>query len=207
MSADENRGTLVLQAYLRQVRHGLQGLPSDEIADIEGEIRAHVLDSLAGASMTDTAVEGALKGFGPARDLAGLYLAERMAERVEARRSPWLILKTVWRLGGLSMRAFFTCLVSCVGYVTGASFLLCALLKPVMPGKVGLWVYDDGNLDDLTISMGVTNHPGVHEVLGWWIIPVSIVLGVLCLWLTWRFGLASVRKLGRARADLFPAKA
>lgn len=206
MSVEENRGALKLQAYLRQVRHGLQGLPGDEVDDIEGEIRSHVLDRLSGAAMTDAAVDAALKGFGPARELAGLYLAERMAERVEARRSPWLILKTVWRLGGLSMRAFFTFLVSLVGYVTGASFLLCALLKPVMPSKVGLWVYDDGKLDDLTISMGITNHPGAHELLGWWIIPVALGLGVLCLWLTWRFGLASVRKLGRARAELFPVR-
>jgi hypothetical protein len=207
MSVEENRGAIRLQAYLRQVRHGLTGLPADEVDDIEGEIRSHVLDRLSGAAMTDTAVEGALKGFGPARDLAGLYLAERMAERVEARRSPWLILKTVWRLGGLSMRAFFVFLVSLVGYVTGAGFLLCALLKPVMPSRVGLWVSEGTTLDDLSFSFGITDRPGVHEVLGWWIIPVSLVLGLLCLWLTWRFGLASVRKLGRARAELLSAKA
>src|SRR5262249_30132593 len=161
------------------------------------------LDRLSGAAMTDSAVDDALKGFGPARELAGLYLAERMAERVEARRSPLLILKTVWRLGGLSMRAFFTFLVSLVGYVTGAGFLACAALKPVMPSKVGLWVSNDDKLEDLTFSFGITNHPGVHDVLGWWIIPVSLVLGLLCLWLTWRFGLASVRRMGRARAELF----
>jgi hypothetical protein len=204
MSADDAaRAKLKLEAYLRQVRHGLRGLPEDESKEIADELRSHALDR-AGGALTPESVDAAIAGFGPARELAGLYLAERMAERVEVSRSPWLILKTVWRLGGLSVRAFFTFIVSLVGYVTGAGFLACAALKPVMPKNVGLWVNDDGKLDDLTFSMGITDHPGVHDVLGWWIIPVGLVLGVLCLWLTWRFGLASVRAMGRARARAFP---
>jgi hypothetical protein len=34
-------------------------------------------------------------------------------------------------------------------------------------------------------------------LLGWWIIPIGLGLGLLFGWLTWRFGIFSVRKMRR----------
>jgi hypothetical protein len=66
-----------------------------------------------------------------------------------------------------------------------------------MPDRVGLWVHGRG--DALSISLGVTDRPGPlnTELLGWWIIPIGLVVGAVLVLLTWRLGLAGVRVLGR----------
>jgi hypothetical protein len=56
-----------------------------------------------------------------------------------------------------------------------------------------------GKGDALDISLGVVDRPagGHAELLGWWIIPIGLVVGAVLLLLTWRMGLAGVRALGR----------
>jgi hypothetical protein len=200
----DDAARLKLEAYLRQIRHGLRGLPDPEAQEIVAELRSHVIDRAGGGTVTQAAVDEGLAGLGPARDLAGLYLAERMAERVEINRSPWLILKTVWRLAGLSLRALFTFMVSLVGYGLGIGLVITAVLKPFMPDNDGLWF--KRTHDGFTMSLSVTTDPVGQELLGWWIIPLGLILGPAVLWLTWRFGLAGVRKLGRARAEILDRK-
>jgi hypothetical protein len=202
MTADD-AASRTLDIYLRQVRHGLHGLPDDEAKEIVDELRSHALDR-AGGTLTGESVDATIAALGSARELAGLYVAERMAERVEAQRSPWLILQTVWRLAGLSVGAFFTFAISLVGYGLGIGLLITAVLKPFLPKNDGLWY--EQRPTGATMSLSVTTNPTGHELLGWWIIPLGLVLGALVLWCTWRYGLWSVRRLGRARAAIFARK-
>ena len=199
MTADD-AASRTLDIYLRQVRHGLRGLPDDEAKEIVDELRSHALDR-AGGTLTAQSVDATIAGLGTARELAGLYLAERMAERVEISRSPLLILKTVWRLAGLSVGAFFALIISFVGYAMGASFLLTAVLKPFLPTKDGLWYKNDAS--GFTMSFSITDHPIGRELMGWWIIPFGLIVGAFFIWCTWRYGLWAVRRLGRARARIF----
>jgi hypothetical protein len=196
-------GQLKLAAYLRQVRHGLNGLPAAEAQEIVDELKSHVLDR-AGVDLNAAAVETAIANLGPARELSGLYLAERMAERVEASRSPWLILKTVRRLAGLSIGAFFTFALSLVGYTFGVCLLLTAILKPFLPNNDGLWF--KRTADGFTLSFSITNDPTGQELMGWWIIPFGLIAGALVLYLTWRFSLGAVRRLGRKRSEILSKK-
>jgi hypothetical protein len=193
-AADASR---TLDIYLRKVRHGLRGLPDAEAQEIVDELRSHALDR-AGGTLSGASVDETIAGLGPARQLAGLYLGERMAERVEISRSPLLILNTVWRLAGVSARAFLVFVVSLTGYGLGASLILIALAKPFFPERTGLWIFDRNGKWDF--SLGI-QWPHGQELLGWWIIPLGLGLGALFLYLTWRLGLANVRSLGRSRAD------
>ncbi len=199
MTADD-AASRTLDIYLRQVRHGLHGLPEDEAKEIVDELRSHALDR-AGGALTPASVDATIAALGSARELSGLYLAERMAERVEARRSPWLILQTVWRLAGLSLGAFCAFVISLVGYGLGIGLLITAVLKPFLPKNDGLWY--ERRPSGVTMSLSVTTNPTGHELLGWWIIPLGLILGACVLWCTWRYGLWSVRRLGRARAAIF----
>ncbi|HWE46621.1 MAG TPA: hypothetical protein VG407_11395 [Caulobacteraceae bacterium] len=195
--SDADTATRTLDAYLRQVRHGLRGLPDAEATEIVEELRSHALDR-AGGALSGQSVDATIAGLGPARELAGMYLAERMAERVEVSRSPLLILKTVWRLAGLSLRACTVFIVSLIGYLLAASFFIIALAKPFLPKRTGLWIWNERG--DWDFSLGI-QWPHGHELLGWWIIPICLALSMLCLYLTWRFGLTTVRRLGRSRSD------
>jgi hypothetical protein len=187
-----------LDMYLGEVRGTLRGLDPAEVDEILAELRSHVLDRVGGeAGLNEQAVQQALDGLGAPRALGAGYLGQRMVARVERSRSPWRVLGAVYRLASFSVGAFLLFLVSLAGYGVGASFVLVALAKPFFPNKVGMWVWGKG--DDLTISIGSTNRPmpPQAELLGWWIIPIGLVLGSLLLFLTWRLSLAGVRALGR----------
>jgi hypothetical protein len=196
-----------LNEWLARLRANLRGLPADEISDIVEELRSHALERGGGGpgALTAASMTLALTALGDPRELAGLYLSERMAARVELNRSPWLILTTVYRLAGMSLDACCVLLFSTIGYAIGGGFVLTALAKPFWPHRVGLWLLPSGGAD-LGISMGHTLHPVGQELLGWWIIPLGLLLGAAILFLTWRFGLAGVRRLGRAGAKLISAR-
>lgn len=187
-----------LDLYLGEVRGVLRGLAQAEVQEILAELRSHVLDRVGGeAGLTETSVQAALDGLGPARTLGAGYLGRSMAATVEKSRSPWRVLGAAYRLASFSVGAFALFLVSLLGYAIGAGLIATALLKPFMPDQTGLWISGKGG--DLHISLGVLDRPYTPhaELLGFWIIPIGLVLGAVLLVLTWRLGLASVRALGR----------
>jgi hypothetical protein len=66
-------------------------------------------------------------------------------------------------------------LVVFTGYVIGISFLLLAVLKPIVPANVGLFV-----VDGIPRSFGALFPPpaGAEVVGGYWVIPICLVLGL-----------------------------
>jgi hypothetical protein len=66
-----------------------------------------------------------------------------------------------------------------LGYLLSLGFLLVALGKPFSPDRIGLFVRSGGGL-----VMGILDQPpaGSTELLGYWIIPVGIVLSVVIYW-------------------------
>ncbi len=67
----------------------------------------------------------------------------------------------------------------------GAAFLLFALIKPFFPANAGLWVGPDQFSFSFRMGATMTNpSSSVHEVLGWWLIPICLVVGSLSLAIT-----------------------
>jgi hypothetical protein len=200
---NQTGGEAHLDVYLDQVRRLLRGFSPAEVAEILAELRSHVLDRVEG-ELTPAKVEAAIEALGSPRDIARANMAERAHAEMEADRSLLAVPRAVGRLATVSIYGFFAFLVSVTGYGLGAAFLLTALAKPFAPSRVGLW--RSGGPDDLTFSMGMVEHaPHAQELLGWWIVPVGLVVGALALWLTWRFGVFSVRLMaGRSRRRSAP---
>jgi hypothetical protein len=187
-----------LDMYLGEVRGVLRALDPTEVQEILAELRSHVLDRVGGeARLTEASVQQALDGLGAPRALGAGYLGRSVAATVEKSRSPWRVLAAAYRLASFSAGAFALFIVSLFGYAIGAGLIVTALAKPFMPDRTGLWVSGKGG--DLDISLGVFDRPHAPhtEVLGWWIIPIGLVLGVVLLLMDWRLGLAGVRALGR----------
>jgi hypothetical protein len=128
--------------------------------------------------------------------VARVNVTERVVAQVETNRSPLSVLRGVGRLAGLSLYGAFALLVSLAGYGLASAFLLTAIVKPFNPSHAGLWRIPkpDGDYD---FSLGTTDAPVGYELLGWWIIPIGLLVGLLLGWLTWRFGLFSLRRMGR----------
>ena len=74
---------------------------------------------------------------------------------------------------------FVAFLFSIIGYGLGLSLISCSLLKPFFPNNIGLWVSSHG------IELAAPNASDLGpELVGWWIIPMSLFVGVLFLVVT-----------------------
>jgi hypothetical protein len=73
-------------------------------------------------------------------------------------------------------------LIALLGYAAGVGFLVLALLKPIFPDRTGLWV--GPGVFEFTFRIGMRPSyytASVHEVLGWWFLPVCLIIGSLSL--------------------------
>ena len=187
-------GMAHLDTYLAQVQRYLGGLPEAEAREVIAELRSHVLDKVDGV-VTPQRVEAAIAELGSAREVARLNVTERMVAHIETHRSPLSVLWGVTRLAGLSAYGFLVFLVSFTGYGVALSLLVTAAVKPFLPQHAGLWWTPDPQFGH-SMSLGVVfPSPGGRELLGWWIIPIGVLGGLLIGWLTWRFGIWSVRRM------------
>jgi uncharacterized membrane protein len=192
-----------IDAYLAMLRKRLRGMDEKDVREIIEELRSHILDraSVNGEEVTATGVGATLGALGSPEQLAGEYLTDNLLAMAEVTRSPVRILEILFRWASLSVAGFFVLLSSIVGYFLGAAFILCALLKPVHPQTAGLWILAAGT-DHPTISLRLgfgDAPPGGRELLGWWIVPIGLVMGCGLVMLTTRFGLWCVRQYRRSR--------
>jgi uncharacterized membrane protein len=168
--------------YLAQLRKSLSGMTISEREDIVEEIRMHIRERL---SDSQTGVDSVLAGLGAAEELAQQYRTGMLVQRAQTSISPLVILRAALRWATMGVEGFLVFCIALVGYATGVVFLLLALMKPILPAYTGFWV--GPNQASFSIRMGGTmTNPAspVHEVLGWWLIPVCLVLGSLSLALT-----------------------
>lgn len=171
-----------IDAYLMNLRRCLGELPPEEVNDILREIRSHILERAeAAGELNDEKLVAILKALGKPEDIGPLYQAEAMVARARSSFSPTLILRTVLRWSMKSVLGFVVFIAGLLGYGMGVGFLFSAMMKPFFPDLVGAWVGEHG------FTIGMTDAPGRQEVLGWWIIPIGLVVGSLLVVATTRF--------------------
>lgn len=169
-------------AFLRKVRHGLASLPAAEQEDIVAELRSHLLDRQAQGTADP------LAGFERPEKLAADFVAEYALRGALAQGTSWALGRALFIAARDSVLGLLVLIPLVLLQLSALLLLLTAALKPFMPGKVGLWV-GAGNFY-AGIERGL---PGVHEVLGWWSIPVFAVAGVFLFWISNRAMMALVR--------------
>jgi hypothetical protein len=202
MAAGDAQQTI--ETYLARLRARLRGISEQDVREIVEELRSHIVDKAgAGAEgVTAAGVSATLAALGSPEELASEYMTDNVLARAEISRSPVRILESLFRWASLSMAGFFAFLVSIVGYLLGASFVLCAVLKPVHPQSAGLWILPSG-ADDFMISLRLGfggPPPGSRDLLGWWIVPIGLVMGCGLVMLTTQFGLWCVRQCRKSRS-------
>jgi hypothetical protein len=188
--------------YLARVSKGLAGLSREAASEIVEELRSHILEKVAvnGDTTTPAAVEDVLGALGEPEELAAQYMADDLLERAASNRSPRLFFRGLLLWASLSAGGIFVLVGCLVGYFLGAAFLLCAILKPLHPQSAGLWrLPDEAHSYSLRLGFGSVPVVGT-ELLGWWMVPVGLLLGGgLCL-LTTRCALWCARLYRRSHA-------
>ncbi|MBC6982084.1 DUF1700 domain-containing protein [Caulobacter sp. 17J80-11] len=157
--------TPAAEDFARRLDAGLRGLPADERERIVLEIRGHLAER----------GEAGLAALGAPETLAKTYMEDFRMTQAIAQANPAALLLTILDRAGRNAAAAVIGFVAVTLYLMSAGFLVVAVLKPFFPTHVGLW------LDPFSFGAWVnTATPAGPEVLGWWTIPVGLVLGLVC---------------------------
>lgn len=161
--------------YLTRLRSELADLPAGDVEEILRELRGHIAERAAetGSEENKMPVEQILRDLGAPEQIASLYRADALAAHARAGFSPALIIRATIRLATRTMVGFVAFLAGVVGYAFGAALIACAVMKPIFPDYVGLWIKPHGVL--LGAEMP---RPVGHELLGWWLIPYGLGVGI-----------------------------
>ena len=206
MSAHEAQ--LKIEEYLSELRSRLRGLGERQVSEIIAELRSHIAERAApGGELTVDGVSAALRALGSSAELARQYAADEVLAAVEISRSPLRLLDSLFAWATMSVAGSLVLMGAITGYFLGLIFLAVAFLKPFHPATAGLWALRDGTGDpQFSLRMGFGAAPSNgQEVLGWWIVPLGILLGCGLVMLTSRFSIWCVRMYRRSRARLRPA--
>jgi uncharacterized membrane protein len=192
MSSNEVATRARIDAYLSRLRSALGRIPPEEAEDILREIRGHILERAEAARGTEGgAIERILEEMGRPEDIGSLYRTEALVARARATFSPVLILGTTARWAMKTVLGFIALVLGIIGYGLGLALIGCAALKPFFPSYIGLWVNQHG------VQLATPLFPGQGpELLGWWAVPIYLVVGVLAvvgttLFLRWMLRFAS----------------
>ena len=196
-----------IDRYLERLRSSLRSLPPGEVDDIVREIQSHLIDSAEHAGRADPQrLAGAMARLGDPAALASAYLMDNLALRAQATRSPILLLRLASLWATRSLEGVVALIVAFLGYGAALIALGCALFKPFTPERIGLWVRQVAP-DDVSYQLGRVSAPptDARELLGWYIIPLGLIVGAAALALTTRYLLGKVRKYRKAREHEAPA--
>lgn len=182
-----------IETYLERVRIAMRELPAGEVEDVLRELRSHIAD-LSGSD--DLKVDTALQSLGDPVELARKYNADHEMARAECSGSPLAILlglrhtnKT--HLGQRALTALYA-----FGYFVAFGFVAMAIEKALSPAKVGLW-YTPGNIWSLRWVTHGDGPANGRELLNWWFVPLTLLIGWLLRYGTDRIALWWIRRYRR----------
>jgi uncharacterized membrane protein len=183
-----------IDSYLAELRRCLGELPPEEVHDILQEIRGHILDRAeASGELTEERLVAILKALGRPDEIAPLYQVDSVVAKARGSLSPRVVMRGIHRWSILSGWGLVIFVLGIVGYATGFSLILSALCKVIWPHEIGAWVGDG------TFSIGTNSSLAAHDVLGWWLVPLGLVVGAVVVvgttrLLRWTLRFARIRR-------------
>ncbi len=165
-AAEATAATQSIAAYLAALRAQLAPITLSEREEILREIAAHIRD----AYEAGTPIDIVLARLGPPAQLAAEYRDGQLIRAASRSLSPLTLLRATLRLATKGITGILVFFCALFGYFTGGLLVIAALVKPFAPSHVGYFV-------------NATPGPP-HDVLGWWIVPLSLTGGTLLLILT-----------------------
>jgi hypothetical protein len=180
-----------VDSYLSALRKELRDLMEEDVNDIVEEIHTHILEK-SGAGAGDTQVDQTLQALGSPVALASRYHTEELMKRAAAHRSGAQTALLAIQRGQAVAGSLVAFAISIVGYCLGGGLVLLAVAKILWPRGTGIW---ESHNPDGTWSLGFSSSSGntppnnaPHDVLGWWLVPLGLLLGTALFYATYRFG-------------------
>jgi uncharacterized membrane protein len=168
-----------LRGYLYVLERSLKASPvaRDIAADAVREVESHIRDQVAeiDASVDErSALENILRRLGTPATVAQGYSLELVIDEAVTTGGAVAVGRALFRLATTGIVGFFAVLGLFVGYVTGVSFLMVAVLKPVFPANVGIWMR---NGIPRSVGAQFPAPAGMELVGGYWVVPAALLMG------------------------------
>ena len=175
MSDHSEQPQAQIELYLATLRKHLAGLPADDVEEILRELRGHIAERAGGtgSAQNRAPIEQVLRDLGTPEQIGSLYRADALVTHARTSFSPALIVRATIRRASKTLVGFVVFLAGFLGYALGAALILCAVLKPFFPAYIGLWINSHGMVLGAEIP-----RPQGHELLGWWMIPYGLGVGM-----------------------------
>jgi uncharacterized membrane protein len=166
----------MIESYFAALTTQLSDLPQPKRDEVIRELRAHVFDRLEQIAVpTDEDCRTVLTAMGSPVEIARQYRVELLLNRSAWKISPWSLLRTLFRWTLTGVQGYVVFVVALIGYTLGICLYLTALLKPLFPHHIGLFVSEQG----INLARFPAPPPGA-EILGPYYIPFAVFTGFLC---------------------------
>jgi uncharacterized membrane protein len=178
----------LIDDYLRSLSRHLSRLDRADADEVMREITSHVDDAFEAQAAARLPIDATqiLAGFGSPRELADRYV-----EHVLQGSPPPPGFRAIQRVKKQTTRGLYWA-TAASGYGMALAMILVAVCKPLAPSMLGLWANASGSIAVLGVFQQTP--PGMHEVLGWWIVPIAIGMAAAAFHLTRRL-LAALKPL------------
>lgn len=179
--AGESRVRGYLYVLERSMRATISApLAADAVREVESHIRERVAES-PGMPNERAALEHILTELGAPTTVARAYSLELMMEEAAVGGRFVAVLRSLFHMATASVLAFFGAIVLFIGYALGIGFIVVAVLKPIFPANVGIWL-----VGGLPLALGAQFPAPSPPLGGYWIVPISLMLGFGIVLLTHR---------------------
>jgi uncharacterized membrane protein len=160
-----------IAAYLTDLRTQLAPITLAEREEILREIAAHIRDSVE----TGTPIETVLARLGTPAQLAAEYRDGQLIRTASRSVSPVVLLRATLRLATKGITGILVLFAAIFGYAFGVGLFLTGILKIFFPAYTGVWVANGHLVQSGT--QGFIPQPPIHEILGWWYLPIALFIG------------------------------
>jgi hypothetical protein len=176
-----------IRGYLFVLERSLRTfLPPATVADAVREVDTHILDRLEQMPPNPderATIERVLAELGPPLRVAQAYSMELTVDEAITTGRPGAIARGLWYIAASTVAGFLASISLFSGYAIGAAFLAIAILKPIFPQNVG-FAYSHGTLTSFGAEFGFDPAKDIRG--GYWIIPLSLIVGGVILIITHR---------------------
>ncbi len=180
-------GEARVRGYLFVLGRSLKSfLPREVALEALRELESHIRERVEGVeSMPNetVALQRVLDDLGPPLRVARAYSAEMAIDEALATGGLGAVARALWRLAAATVTGFLAALLAFIGYTVGAAFVAVAVLKPIFPQNTGL-ITVNGVFRSFGTDFPLP--PGAEVHGGYWVIPISLAVGLGILVLTHR---------------------
>ncbi len=182
------------ETYITRLGRALRVLPAEEAEDILREIRGLLADS-----PSDVDRRALLARLGPPERLAASYALGHELDRALVRPGFRNVWSALWQAASRLTAGFVGALACFLLYLVGFALVVTALLKPIFPHNVGIFLTPEGRF----ISAGASFPAPLDAQVagGYWVTPLFGFLGMLLLLGAQKVSTAWLRRM---RARLAP---